>query len=282
MHGLENDSSYRGACRSRSGPVRGRRSKRAAGQTLQLTQSNATVLRRRNYADKNLSADLVLSTRASSDPTYVRRIVLKFDTETPLPAGTPIISAILTLTVAGGNPEARTLSAFRVNSSYESDPNDLEPEEHDDPVVPAPAADLAERYATAAVTNAVGSRITIDVTALVQASVKGTFGSRYSRIALVDQGSSSRDSYKEYFSERAADGSTHPLLHGHLWLGRDGPAPQPAPTPAPAPLPLPRPRRLLRRPAAFNSACSSRTRITADMAPTALRSRIASRPGSRR
>src|SRR3954453_14851654 len=89
----------------------------AAAQTLQLTQSNATVLRGGTYADTNLSADLVLSTRASTDATYVRRIVLKFDTESPLPAGTPITSAILTLTVAVGNAETRTLSAFRVNSS---------------------------------------------------------------------------------------------------------------------------------------------------------------------
>src|SRR3954469_5115616 len=92
----------------------------AAGQTLLLTQSNATVLRGGTYADMNLSSDLVLSTRASSDATYVRRIVLKFDTQSPLPAGTPITSAILTLTVAGGNAEARTLSAYRVNSSYEA------------------------------------------------------------------------------------------------------------------------------------------------------------------
>jgi endonuclease/exonuclease/phosphatase family metal-dependent hydrolase len=205
----------------------------AAGQTLQLTQSNATVLRGGTYADMNLSSDLVLSTRASSDATYVRRIVLKFDTETPLPAGTPISSAILTLTVAGGNAEARTLAAYRVKSSYEATQTTWN-RRNTTTAWTSAGGDLAERYATVPVTNAVGSRLAIDVTALVQASVKGTFGSRYSRIALVDQGSSTKESYKEYFSERAADVSTRPLL---TVVYGSAPAPVPPPTSTQAPPP---------------------------------------------
>jgi endonuclease/exonuclease/phosphatase family metal-dependent hydrolase len=205
----------------------------ASGQTLVLTQSNATVLRGGTYANTNLSSDLVLSTRASTDATYVRRIVLKFDTQTPLPAGTPITSAILTLTVAGGNAESRTLSAYRVASAHEAAQATWN-RRNTTTTWSAAGGDLAERYATAAVTNAVGSRIAIDVTALVQASVNGAFGSsRYSRIALVDQGSSSRESYKEYFSERAADPSTHPLLTVAYGTVSSTPAPQPAPNPTP-------------------------------------------------
>src|SRR3954453_5640925 len=205
----------------------------AAGQTLQLTQSNATVLRGGTYADMNLSSDLVLSTRASSDATYVRRIVLKFDTETALPAGTPISSAILTLTVAGGNAEARTLAAYRVKSSYEASQTTWNRRNTTTPWGSA-GGDLAEQYSTVAVTSAVGSRLAIDVTALVQASVKGTFGSRYSRIALVDEGSFTKESYKEYFSERAADVSTRPLLTVVYGSAPSAPVPPP-PTQAPPP-----------------------------------------------
>jgi endonuclease/exonuclease/phosphatase family metal-dependent hydrolase len=205
----------------------------AAAQTLQLTQSNATVLRGGTYSNTNLSSDLVLSTRASTDATYVRRIVLKFDTQTPLPAGTPITSAILTLTVAGGNPEARTLSAYRVNSSYEATETTWN-RRNATTLWTSAGGDLADRYATAAVTNAVGSHIAIDVTALVQASVNGAFGSsRYSRIAVVDQGWSSKESYKEYFSEHAADVSTRPLLTVTYGSAPSAPAPQPAPAPSP-------------------------------------------------
>jgi endonuclease/exonuclease/phosphatase family metal-dependent hydrolase len=204
-------------------------------QTLQLTQSNATVLRGGSYANTNLSSQLVLATRASSDASYIRRIVLKFDTQNTLPAGTPISSAILTLIVAGGNAEARTLSAYRVNSSYEA-PQATWNRRNVSSTWSSAGGDLAERYATAAVTNAVGSRLSIDVTALVQASVNGAFGSsRYTRVALVDQGASSKDSYKEYFSERAADASTRPLLTVTYGAPSSTPAPAPAPAPVPAP-----------------------------------------------
>jgi endonuclease/exonuclease/phosphatase family metal-dependent hydrolase len=205
----------------------------ANAQTLQLTQSNATVLRGGAYADTNLSSELILSTRSSSDATYVRRIVLKFDTQSALPAGTPISSAILTLTVGGGNAETRTVSAYRVNASYEAAETTWNRRNASTPWSSA-GGDLAERYATAAVTNAVGSRVSIDLTALVQASVNGAFGSsRYTRVALVDQGASSKDSYKEYFSERAADPSTRPLLT--VTYGAPSSTPAPAPAPAPAP-----------------------------------------------
>jgi endonuclease/exonuclease/phosphatase family metal-dependent hydrolase len=202
-----------------------------SAQTLQLTQSNATVLRGGTYADTNLSSDLVLSTRASSDATYVRRIALKFDTQNTLSAGTPVTSAVLTLTVAGGNAESRTLTAYRINSSYEATETTWN-RRNVSAAWASPGGDLAERWGTAAVTNAAGSRIAIDVTALVQASVNGTFGSsRYTRVALVDQGASSKDSYKEYFSERAADASTRPLLTV-TYGGASSTPPPPAPAPS--------------------------------------------------
>src|SRR5205823_3504102 len=49
-------------------------------------------------------------------------------------------------------------------------------------------------------------------TSLVQRSVNGEFGSRYTRLALVDTGGYSLGNYKEFHSTRAADASLRPRL----------------------------------------------------------------------
>ncbi len=183
----------------------------ATAQTLTLTESSATVLRGGAYANTNLSSETLLATRASSDATYARRIILKFDTENTLPPDTPIANATLTLTVAGGNGESRTISTYRVGSSYDETETTWN-RRYNSTTWASAGADLAEPYGTASVTNTSGRRVTFDVTALVQGTVNGSFGSRYSRIALVDAGGSSRDSFKEYFSDEAADVTVRPLL----------------------------------------------------------------------
>ncbi len=206
----------------------------AAAQTIQLTDSNATVLRGGSYANTNLSADPLLATRASSDATYVRRIVTKFDTQNTIPQGTTISAATLTVTVAGGNAEARSISAYRVGSSFEETETTWNRRTVSASWGSA-GGDLAEKYTAAVVSNAPGSRVTFDVTALVQAAVNGSFGSRYTRVALVDTGASSKDSYKEYYSNEAGDPSVRPVLT--VAYGGASPAPVPAPAPAPAPSP---------------------------------------------
>lgn len=184
----------------------------ALAQTVQLTDSNATVLRGGTYASTNFSSDVLLSTRASSDATYVRRIVLKFDTQNTIPAGTSIASAVLTMTVAGGNNENRQIAAYRVASSYEEGETTWKVRKTASSWSSA-GGDLAEKYDTETATSAAGTRVSFDVTALVQKAVNGTFGSsRYTRVALVDGGASSKDSYKEYYSDEAADGSVRPIL----------------------------------------------------------------------
>jgi endonuclease/exonuclease/phosphatase family metal-dependent hydrolase len=199
----------------------------AFGQTINLTESNATVLRGGTYANTNLSTDMLLATRASSDLTYQRRIVLKFDTENTIPARTPIALAILTLTVSGGNPETRTISAYRIAQSYEETQTTWN-KRNSSTSWSTSGGDLAERVDGAAVTNASGNQLAFNVTGLVQASVNGSFGSRYSRIALVDGGTSSRDSYKEYFSDEAADVSVRPVLT--ITYGSAVSTPPPAPS----------------------------------------------------
>jgi endonuclease/exonuclease/phosphatase family metal-dependent hydrolase len=190
----------------------------AQAQTLTLTDSSATTLRGGSYANANYSTSGTLATRASSDATYERRALLKFDTQNTIPAGSSIASATLTLTVRGGNPETRQVSAYRGTASYTESAATWN-RRKSDAYWSEPGGDAAERAASAAVSNAAGSRVSFDVTALVQAVVKGQYGSRYTRVVLIDTGASSRDSYKEYYSDDASDGSVRPKLVVTLGAG---------------------------------------------------------------
>ena len=91
----------------------------ASAQTVQLQDSNDTVIRGGTYASTNFSSDLILTTRASDDATYERRTLLKFDTQNTIPANSQVSSAKLTMTVAGGNALSRSISAYRISDSYE-------------------------------------------------------------------------------------------------------------------------------------------------------------------
>lgn len=85
----------------------------AGAQTLTLTGASDTTLRGGAYANTNYGSSSTLELRAgSSDLTYERRILLKFDTYSTIPQGTTISSAKLTLTVKGGNSETRTIDAM--------------------------------------------------------------------------------------------------------------------------------------------------------------------------
>lgn len=184
----------------------------ATAQTINLTNSSATVLRGGTYANTNTSSATLLATRASSEATYARRILLKFDTHNNIPVNTPIASARLTLTVAGGNSQTRSVVPYRVSSSYDESYATWN-RRKSGVSWGRGGGDIAESYGGASVTDNVGSRVTFDVTGLVRGAVSGKFGSlRYTRIALIDTGASSRDSYKEYFSDEAGDSSVRPVL----------------------------------------------------------------------
>ena len=204
----------------------------AAAQTLQLTDANATTLRGGTYASTNYGAAATLESRASSDASYKRRVLMKFDTHTTIPAGSQIVSAILTVTVAGGNPETRTIGAYREASSY--DENCATWSRRNSSAAWAVAGgDIDTVYDEKSVTNVVGSRVSFDLTQLVSSVVHETFGtSRYTRVELIDDGADSRDSYKEFYSDEAATVSLRPVLT--VVLGTT-PTPTPTPTPSPAP-----------------------------------------------
>jgi len=201
----------------------------ADAQTITLGESNATTLRGGSYASTNFSDEKVLETRASSDPLYIRRALMKFDTHTTIAQGTSIASAKLTVTVAGGNSQSRTLSAYGVISSYDELAATWNSRNASTRWSKA-GGDINSRYASATITNRAGSKVTFDVTALVRAVVRGDFGTRYTRIALLDQGAASHDSYKTIHSDDATTASNRPILTVTLGTAPSSPSSSTAPT----------------------------------------------------
>ncbi len=199
----------------------------AAAQTVTLTDSSDTTLRAGAYANTNYGSSTVLETRASDNADYHRRVLVKFDTHNTIPSGSSVQSATLTLTVKGGNAETRTLDAFRETSPY-TDTEATWNVRRTSTAWSQPGGDLAEKIASSTVTNTTGSKVTFNVTAAVQAIVSGKYGTRYTRIMLIDRGASSRDSYKQYDSEQAG-GGLGPVLTVVL-----GPASSPPTTPPPS------------------------------------------------
>ena len=172
------------------------------------TDSVDTFIRGGSYAGNNYDGG-ILVTRASTNSDYVRRALLKFNT-TRVPSGATISSAKLTLTVRGGYSNTRLLSAYRIATSWDEHVATWK-NRYTSTAWNYSGGDLAARYAQAYVSGP-GTKVTFDVTKLVQASVDGSFGSRYTRVAIVDGGDSTNLSYREYYSSEASTSSVRPTL----------------------------------------------------------------------
>lgn len=179
-----------------------------AQTTITLRADDAT-LRGGNYANTNYGNG-VLATRSSSDASYERRALLKFDTHTTIPSGATISSARLYLTVAGGNTDSRRVGAYCVTGSFDEWATTWRKRKSSTYWSTA-GGDTAHYHATASVTSTRGTQVSWDVTAQVQEVVNRS-SSRYARMLLVDLDGSSRSSYKEYYSSEASDASVRPRL----------------------------------------------------------------------
>jgi endonuclease/exonuclease/phosphatase family metal-dependent hydrolase len=148
-----------------------------------------------------------------------------------------IQSAKLTLTVKGGNAETRTLSAFRVVNSFDEVYATWKIRKSGY-AWGTNGGDLGDKYAQATVTGTIGSKVTFDVTRLVQEIVNGS-ESRWTRIGIVDLGASTNLSYREFYQSES-DPSVRPRLTV-VYGGSASVTPEPEPEPAPAPAPAPPP-----------------------------------------
>ena len=162
----------------------------AAAQTLVLNDGNATTLVVEAMR-RPTSAPATCSKRGPAAIRYTRRALFKFDTDNTIAQGTPNRE---------GNADGhrcqrqrrrrraplRVPGAFvvrRISASWTI--------RNGSTLWGTPGGDVGARYATASVPGTNGTKVTFDVTALVNAIVRGDFGgSRYTRILLIDEGPS--------------------------------------------------------------------------------------------
>lgn len=177
------------------------------------------------------NSDSIATKVSSAD--YTRRIMLKFDTENFIPANAVIQSAQLYLVLKSAESnESRPLTAFQVGSSFVKGETNWYYFRYGQAWA-SPGGDLTGNYGTTYVGGAVGSAYSFDLKNLVQRTVNGQFGSRYTRLALVDTGGNSTGNFRSFHSTRAANASLRPRLI--ITYTTSQPTATPPPPPAPAP-----------------------------------------------
>jgi endonuclease/exonuclease/phosphatase family metal-dependent hydrolase len=184
----------------------------ASAQSLTLRSYRDATIRGGAYANTNYGSNAILETRASSDASYLRRAVLQFDTAPYLSTSARISSAKLVLTVKSGNSETRRLSACAVPVSFRESDVTWKKRDSDSYWRNAGGDVVTSDCSSATVTATANSKVTFDVTQQVQKAVSGGYGSRYARFLVGDVGGSSRDSYKQYYSNNTSTSSVRPTL----------------------------------------------------------------------
>ena len=170
-----------------------------------------TTIRDGAYASTNYSSSDTLISKASG-AGLKRRMLLKFDSENYIPANASIQSARLYLVLkTADTSEQRPLTAYRVTRSFTKNDTSWNYFRAGDAWT-TPGGDVQGSFGTTWVGGGAGTTYTFDLTSLVQRSVKGEFGSRWTRLELIDTGANSDGSYKAFHSTRAANASVRPRL----------------------------------------------------------------------
>ena len=204
----------------------------ASAQTVTLnapgTQVTDTMIRSGSFANTNFDSGPLL-TRRSVDPEWERRTILKFDTQNTIPANAAIASATLTLTVrASLGATERPLTAYRITQPFQEAQATWRVRQGTYTWT-TPGGTIAEQVGATFAGSVVGSKVTLDVTTLVQNTVNGRYDSRYTRVLLLDSGNDAKDSYREYFPSEDAAPDNRPTLT--IVLGTALPPPPPPPPP---------------------------------------------------
>jgi len=182
-----------------------------AQTTVTLAVPDDVTIRGGGYASTNFSTNDTLEVKTSSGASYTRRALLKIDTQNTIPSGAVIKSAklYLTLQYASGGTSQR-IDAFRIQKSFlPREANWLD--YRDASTWSSGGGDFSGPFATTYIGNAVGSTYAIDLTNLVQRTVNGEFGSRYTRVGLVTTGAIT-DNYRSFYSSRASNSAVRPKL----------------------------------------------------------------------
>jgi len=173
--------------------------------------ADATI-RDGGYASVNYGQNDSLESKVSPQTNYNRRIVLKFDTANYIPAGAVINSAKLYLTLKEADDStSRPFNVYRLATSFQNTQVTWYDRKTGQRWSKS-GGDLAEKYGTTYVGATLGAAYAFDLTQLVQRTVRGEFGSRYTRVALVDSGPAASGSYRRFHSSRSASTSLRPKL----------------------------------------------------------------------
>jgi endonuclease/exonuclease/phosphatase family metal-dependent hydrolase len=177
------------------------------------TQVNADVtIQGGSSALVDFSGSEVIASKTSTSDSYDRRIMLKFDTENFIPANAVITSAKLQLVLkTAESSDSRPFTAYYVTKSFVEGETNWHYYRSGQAWGTA-GGDLGSSFGTTNVGNKIGSTYTFDLTKLVQREVNGEFGSRYTRVALIDTGGADSGSYREFYSTRASNTSVRPRL----------------------------------------------------------------------
>jgi endonuclease/exonuclease/phosphatase family metal-dependent hydrolase len=184
----------------------------------------------------DFSASDALSSKVSSNESYTRRILLKFDTQNYIPANAVIKSAKLYLVLkTAESSENRPFTAYWINQSFSKGQTNWS-NARDGVAWSRAGGDYGASFGTTYVGNAVGSTYAFDLTTMVQAAVNGQLGSHYTRIGLLDTGAATSGNFREFHSTRAANAALWPRLvvtYGGSSTTDTTVTPAPAPEPTP-------------------------------------------------
>ena len=197
------------------------------------TQINADLtIQGGSAATTDFSWSDALASKVSSE-SYTRRILMKIDTSNNIPAGATIQSAQLYLVLKSAQSnESRPLTAYNVAQSFVSGETNWY-YFRSGQAWSSRGGDFNGSFGTTYVDGSVGSTYSFDLTSLVQRAVNGDFGSRYTRVALVDTGANTSGNYREFYSTRASNSSVRPRLVITYTSGASAAPPPPPPPPVP-------------------------------------------------
>jgi endonuclease/exonuclease/phosphatase family metal-dependent hydrolase len=168
-----------------------------------------------------------LVTRTSTDVNATRRALLKFDTETTIPAGTAITSAKLTLYVkSGAGAATRKVGIYPITKSFQETQSTWIIRKTGYSWTTA-GGDLGAKGAEITVPATAGTAITVDVTSIARQQQQDP-NSRYTRLALVDLDAKDSTSYREFYSSETGSLEYRPTLV--VVYGVSAPPPPPPPT----------------------------------------------------
>jgi hypothetical protein len=169
------------------------------------------TIRGGTYANTHDTGPMLI-TKTSTTASLQRRTLFKFDTSSTIPARTSIALATLRLTLhSHDSTPFQRVGAYWVNKSFVGSQATWNSYRTGLPWT-TPGGDFGPLYATADVGTVNGSTAAWDLTTMVQDAVNNKYGTRYTRVELVDAGTGGSGSYREYYGPTASNVAQRPQL----------------------------------------------------------------------